>query len=54
MVGDANVTGDSGADTHPCGEVASTLIVLSSLWPPLLTRLKQHGPNVSCINWNEP
>ena len=30
MVGDANVTGDSGADTHPCGEVASTLIVLSS------------------------
>ena len=26
---------------------------LSSLWTPLLTRSTEHGPHVTCVNWNE-
>ena len=36
------------ANIHPSGEVVSTVIIFSSLWSPLLTRLKWHGLHVTC------
>ena len=46
------------AETHPCGNVMSAVIMpCLRFWSPWLARTwsnEQRGHHVTCINWNEP